>query len=465
MTVTADNTLQPGNQIVLSGVSRPEFNGAFTVTSANSSSFQCAAYAGPIQTATESGSTVTITSALNNGITSMASVQVGDQVLISGVTPSGYDGSFTVTTVNPYASTFTYTDSHTGLGTGAGGTATPENIGSVTGQLGTGAQGTQVAASATPNNASVHLVEQDAFNGGTGAYEGEMSPNDVQNLMEYALGYQGEAANGGVISGDDAAILQETFTWNGKPVVTLFPGATYTATLLIANVGSTSWVGNGSTWALVNPPGGGGGVTVNLPAGVTINPGISMSASIVWQVSFAFVAPSSGNEQFQMVHQNQEYFGEVGQVNVEGDGTGSAATQEAQLTQFSVVQNGITLPMTSAVATQDLANNFMYLFRVQYENLGDSDWGGATPPVWTLSQYTSYGAANYNGSYYAALTSGVNVYSLYDNNGNNTFFTAEFNFLTQPSTAGTVQIGFVEQNVGYFGQVMGFGVGAFSPTL
>lgn len=461
MTVTASNSLQAGNQVVLAGISRPEFNGAFTVTSANSTSFQCSAYAGPVQSATESGTTVTITAPLYNGITSLPSLQVGDSVLISGVSVAGYNGTFSVSSVNPYASTFTYTDTATGLANASGGTATPTNVATASIPSGVTWTGTQVKASATVSGASAQLEGADAFNGAADAYQTELSPQDVQNVMEYALGYQGVVNNQSQIVRDDAVILQESFTWNGKPVVTLFPGATYTATLLIANTGSTTWSGDGSTWAVVNPPGG-GGLTVYLPTGTTINPGISNSSSNVWQVSFAFVAPSSGNEQFQMIHEGKEWFGELAQANVEGDGTGSAATQEGQLTQLSVIENGTTLPITSAVQPQNMANNFEYLFRVQHEDLGESDWLGATPPVWTLSQYTTYGGANYNGSYYAALTSGANVYSLYDNTTNNSFFTAEFNFLTQPSTGGAVQIGLVEQNVGYFGQLIGFGVGAIS---
>jgi hypothetical protein len=57
------------------------------------------------------GSTVTITNALV--------LTVGDTVVIAGVTPPGYNGTFTVTSVG--AGTFSY---YAGLAAGTGGTAT-----------------------------------------------------------------------------------------------------------------------------------------------------------------------------------------------------------------------------------------------------------------------------------------------------------------------------------------------------
>ena len=47
---------------------------------------------------------------------------VGQTVVVSGVGLANYNGTFTITGVT--STTFTYTDSHTGLSTSSGGTAT-----------------------------------------------------------------------------------------------------------------------------------------------------------------------------------------------------------------------------------------------------------------------------------------------------------------------------------------------------
>ncbi len=66
--------------------------------------------------ATESGSTVTITT------TTAHTFQPGQVVQIAGVPVSGYDGIFTIVSV-PTPTTFTYTDATTGLAASGGGTA------------------------------------------------------------------------------------------------------------------------------------------------------------------------------------------------------------------------------------------------------------------------------------------------------------------------------------------------------
>jgi len=67
--------------------------------------------------ATESGSTVTITTSTVNGFS------VGQTVLIAGVGVAGYNGTFTITALTS-SSKFTYTDPTTGLAASGGGTAT-----------------------------------------------------------------------------------------------------------------------------------------------------------------------------------------------------------------------------------------------------------------------------------------------------------------------------------------------------
>src|SRR5262249_19578271 len=79
-----------------------------------------------ISAATETGSTVTITTVGAHGFSA------GDTVVISGVGVGGYNGTFTIASVvaNPgnQSIQFTYTDPTTGLGASSGGTA---NVGIV----------------------------------------------------------------------------------------------------------------------------------------------------------------------------------------------------------------------------------------------------------------------------------------------------------------------------------------------
>jgi hypothetical protein len=69
-----------------------------------------------ISSATESGNTVTISTPGGSGF------QPGEAVAIAGLTPSGYDGTFTLTSV--VGTLFTYTDPNGGLADGGGGAAT-----------------------------------------------------------------------------------------------------------------------------------------------------------------------------------------------------------------------------------------------------------------------------------------------------------------------------------------------------
>jgi hypothetical protein len=83
----------------------------------------CGGPTSAIGSASESGGTVTITMSTANptGLT------VGDGVTINGMTPTGYNGSFTVATI-PTSTTFTYTDPATGLAAGSGGTAASDTF-------------------------------------------------------------------------------------------------------------------------------------------------------------------------------------------------------------------------------------------------------------------------------------------------------------------------------------------------
>ena len=74
----------------------------------------------PITGIKEAGNTVTVT------LNGTQYPTVGGQVVITGVTPAGYNGTFAIASSSGGAttSTFTFNDPTTGLGSGTGGTAT-----------------------------------------------------------------------------------------------------------------------------------------------------------------------------------------------------------------------------------------------------------------------------------------------------------------------------------------------------
>jgi hypothetical protein len=131
-TVTVNTTANPsgllvGSPVTVSAVkigtsfATNGYNGEYVVTgipSSTSFTYTPTGPASPITSTSESGTTVTVTSAANpTGLT------VGNQVIIAGVSVAGYNGTFTVLTINGTAHTFTYTAT-SGLAAGTGGTAT-----------------------------------------------------------------------------------------------------------------------------------------------------------------------------------------------------------------------------------------------------------------------------------------------------------------------------------------------------
>jgi hypothetical protein len=86
-----------------------------------------AAFSGQIDSATESGTTVTITNSQGNG-----PIVLGQQVTISGVTEAGYNGTFVVTAV-PSSTTFQYTAPTNGLPNSVNGNASFLSTSTLTG--------------------------------------------------------------------------------------------------------------------------------------------------------------------------------------------------------------------------------------------------------------------------------------------------------------------------------------------
>ncbi len=139
ITTTAAHNFVVGERVAIAGVTATGYDGTFTIVSVPSStSFTYTeattglgtsgtGSAVPATTLTiaaspngakESGTTVTITT------TTTLNLVVGEQIVISGVTVVGYDGTFTITSV-PSSTTFTYTDATTGLANSGAGSAIP----------------------------------------------------------------------------------------------------------------------------------------------------------------------------------------------------------------------------------------------------------------------------------------------------------------------------------------------------
>jgi autotransporter-associated beta strand protein len=127
-----------------------------------------------ITSASESGTTVTITTAAAHPF------QVGQLVNIAGVSVNNYNGIFTITAV-PTSTTFTYTETHTGLVGATGGTASLSSL-IISGVIG------DVAAGSGPfhlNKADVGeliLNNANTYVGGTSVLAGILDVRDSQAL-------------------------------------------------------------------------------------------------------------------------------------------------------------------------------------------------------------------------------------------------------------------------------------------
>jgi hypothetical protein len=192
------HTLNVGDSVTISGVGIAGYNGTFTVTSVPST--RSFTYTDPaaglgisgggtvtlnVPGTTESGTTVTVTTAAPHGRA------VGDVVVISGVSPSGYNGTFTITAV-PSARSFQYTAASSGLANGGGGTATydsPFQVGiggndsAVIGGAGLAYTNANLTAAinAIPGFAGTATVTGAASTGFTITYTGASAGVDVPN--------------------------------------------------------------------------------------------------------------------------------------------------------------------------------------------------------------------------------------------------------------------------------------------
>jgi cyclophilin family peptidyl-prolyl cis-trans isomerase len=121
LTTTATG-LATGDTITVSGFTPSGYNGTFKVTGVTGNQvtytatasglpaatvFGTAVKAYAVTKATESGTTVTLTTASTTGL------NTGDTITVSGFTPAGYNGTFTITNVT--GTTITYTATASGL--------------------------------------------------------------------------------------------------------------------------------------------------------------------------------------------------------------------------------------------------------------------------------------------------------------------------------------------------------------
>ena len=148
ITTTAAHDLVLGQSVVIAGVPVAAYNGTFTITAVTPTSFQYTpAINVPAAAVSGSGTTVTVT-VPNNFI-------AGETVVIAGLTPASFDGTFTVASAN--GSSFTYANATVGASTTAG-TATPSGLPSSGGSAPVNLPGRAVSGSGTtvtvtiPNN-------------------------------------------------------------------------------------------------------------------------------------------------------------------------------------------------------------------------------------------------------------------------------------------------------------------------
>ncbi len=125
LNTTSPHGLSVGQTVTVSGVGQADYNGTFLVTaiptlSSFTYTFAPVAIAASAGSATESGNTVTITTAVPHNLL------VGQTVAIAGVPVAGYNGTFTVASVTP--TTFTVTNPTSGLPNSGGGTATRSGV-------------------------------------------------------------------------------------------------------------------------------------------------------------------------------------------------------------------------------------------------------------------------------------------------------------------------------------------------
>jgi hypothetical protein len=299
------HTLQVGDVVTISGVAVAGYNGTFTVSAVPTTrSFQ---YTNPIaglQTsgggtvtlaapgATESGTTVTISTAAAHGRS------VGDVVTISGVGVSGYNGIFTITGA-PTPRSFEYTAASSGLANSGAGTMTffsPFQVrigGNDSALIGGGglpytAANIQSAINAIPGFAGSVAIGGAASTGFTVTYGGASAGVDVPNIELVSLSCGGcfasvEETNHGGAS--DSFQLN----YNGNVSAPIVNGVNYSAAGILAALTPLLPVGATATVA-----GFGGGTFNNTGFQVTFTGALATTNVPVLLALQDFSAGASG---------------------------------------------------------------------------------------------------------------------------------------------------------------------------
>jgi len=112
VTTASAHGLVTGNQIVVSGVTPSAYNGTFKVTVLNATQFTYTMASTPSTNATANGTAYTISSITNTGTGALVTTALahnlytGNIVVVTGATPSAYNGTYAITRQS--ATTFTY---------------------------------------------------------------------------------------------------------------------------------------------------------------------------------------------------------------------------------------------------------------------------------------------------------------------------------------------------------------------
>jgi hypothetical protein len=244
------HTLQVGDTVTIGGVAVAGYNGTFTVTAVTTSrSFQYTNPTSGLATsgggtvtlaapgATESGNTVTISTAAAHGRS------VGDVVVIAGVGVSGYSGTFTITAV-PTARTFQYTNPTAGLANSGGGTSSFSSpfqvrIGGTDSAVigGSGLAYTNAnltsAINASPGFAGTATVTGAASTGFTVTYTGAAAGIDVPNIQLVNLSCNSCFAS---VEETNHGGANDSFTlnYNGSVSAPITNGSNFTAAGVLA---------------------------------------------------------------------------------------------------------------------------------------------------------------------------------------------------------------------------------------
>jgi len=189
ITTTAAHGLSVGQTVTVSGVGVADYNGTFVVTaiptlSSFTYSLATTAIAAAAGSLTETGNTVTVTTATPHGLAA------GQTVSIAGAGVTAYNGIYTVASA-PTGTTFTVTNATSGLLNSGGGTVSRASVAASGG-------GTVVAKGATQSGSTVTIGTTAAHNlqvgqtvtiagVGVGGYNGDFTVASIPTTSTFTV--------------------------------------------------------------------------------------------------------------------------------------------------------------------------------------------------------------------------------------------------------------------------------------